>query len=353
MKSGSCKYIYILLLVFIPACKPAQTQWIPSAFSCGVLSTQVEAYSNKEITLKIRFFVLDKEESDQLTKRDVENNLSLYSSDVDGVLTDFKEVNTSAAGMYSCTVLLDDVYNIINFDYFRNYSSTEIFLRKFFKNMGEKNSVRFSIFKNQNPPVTIYGKGVTNNAREMDLLLADLLNNPVEPASKFHPLPLLQSIDALLDTINSSASWNNRNLLLVYSRNSFIKTGVTKESIIVKAKNLGIKVSTIIDYGGEYHIDYDLSNEDIFYKLAYETGGFVYKNNDALSGEEIYILSSQLGNIFEGNFKCYETTWKITPSGSWTNAFQPGFFTQGDIEVELQTGYDKKAFNLPFGIIIK
>lgn len=108
-----------------------------------------------------------------------------------------------------------------------------------------------------------------------------------------------------------------------------------------------------MDFGGVYHIDYDLNSEDIFYKLAYETGGFVYKNNDALGGEDMYVLSSRLGNIFEGNFKCFEATWKITPAGSWSDTFQPGYYATGEIVVDLQTGYDQETFEMPLGIIIK
>ena len=101
------------------------------------------------------------------------------------------------------------------------------------------------------------------------------------------------------------------------------------------------------------YINYDLNSEDIFFKLAHETGGFVYRNNDALSGEDMYILSSRLADIFEGNFKCFEATWKLTPAGSWTKPFQPGYFAQGEIMVDLQTGYDQETFEMPVGIIIK
>ena len=206
MKKISFRYFLFLLLPVIQACEPEQYGWISSAFSCGVLSNNVTSYSPGVMTFKTRFFVLDKEESDQLTKRDIEHNLHFSSIEVDAVLTDFQEVSLSPAGKYSCAVLLDDVYNTINYDYFEMFSSTEIFLRKFFKNAGLNNYARLAIMQNQTPPVKLYGKYFTKDASVMDLILADLLGNPEEPSSKFVPLPMLQSLDILLDTINRSAA---------------------------------------------------------------------------------------------------------------------------------------------------
>ena len=353
MKKISFRYFLFLLLPVVQACEPEQYGWISSSFSCGVLSNEVTSYAPGEMTFNTRFFVFDKEESDQLTQRDVEHNIRLSSLEVDAVMTGFREVSLPPAGKYSCAVLLDDVYNKVNYDYFEKFSSTEIFLRKFFKNAGLNNYVRLAIMQDQTPPVKLYGKYFTKDASGMDLLLADLLSDPEEPFTQIPRLPLLQSLDILLDTINRSAAGTNRNLLLIYSRNAYIQTGITAEMVIAKAKTYGIKVSSIIGSGGIYYIDYNLNSEDLFFRLAHETGGFVYMNNDILNGKDILILASRLADILEGNFKCFEATWKLTPAGSWTDPFQPGYFAQGEIMVDLQTGYDKETFSMPLGIIIK
>lgn len=346
--------LYTAFIIFFSAisCEVEQP-WISSSFSCGVLSCNVDSFSNEEMILKLRFFILDKEKQGDLTSRDVKNNLSFSGFGLAGLITDFREIELEPEGNYSCAVLLDNIYNQINYETYDLYSTTEIFLRKFFRETGEGNLSRFAVFKNFTPPVTFYGGYFNGDARQMDLLLARVLNEYEEPVSTYSPVPLLQSMDAILDTIHKSAPAGNRNLLVIYSRNAFIKTGVNMEDVMNKAKNYGVKVSTIMDFGGEYHISYNLDDENFLYKMALETGGFVYVNNDALSGEDMYLLGPQLDNIMSGNFRCFEAICRVSPTASFTDPFLPGFFDKAELIVELQTGYDREQFKMPFGIMIK
>lgn len=354
MMKGSYILFFILAMFIAASCTPEGDPATGAAsYSCGVLSSEVISYSTGEMTLKIRYFVLDSKESDKLTKKDIETNLTLYSSDVAGTLTDNKEVTTPAYGNFSCAVLLDKIYNIVNYDYFLESGSTDTFIRKFFKNAGKGNSFLFSILEPQNPNIKIFGKGFTNDAASLDLPIAAYLNDVQEATSHFASIPLLKGIDNLLDTINITAPADNKHLILISSRNSYLNGQITKQSVIDKAKKYGIKVSVIMDFGGEYYIDYDLDNEDFFYKLADETGGFIYKNNDILGGDDVVILASGLTNILQGNFRCFESVWKIVPKGSWTGPFQPGFFAEGNLEVDMGTQYLSNVIEIPFGINIK
>ena len=353
MRKLLLRYFVLFVLACIVSCTPPVDSTPSSTFSCGVLSSKAENISAQELTLKVRFFVLEGEESDQLTKKINENKLTLWSSDVVGTLLDNREVTTPSSGNYSCAILLDKVYNIINYDFDRKLSPTEFFLRKFLKNQGVNNSFLFSSLETKPPNVSFYGKGFTSNYVGLDLTLARLLNNVEEPTEKIRKLPLLQGIDILLDTIYRNGKGNNRNLLLIYSRTSYLNSGITKDSVINKAKRLGIKVSTIMDKGGEYDVDYDLANDDLFFKIADITGGFVYKDNDYISYFDKLILASRLSNILEGNFKCFESTWKIVPEGIRTDPFQSGFYAEGNLKVDLGTQFLSNVIELPFIINLK
>ena len=348
---------YILILIFWSggSCTPLEeeTQWISQSFSCGVLSSEVTGYINEEITLKVRFFILDKEESDQLTKRSIENSLIIQSSDVISSLLDFREVTTPYSGNYSCGVLIDEIFNLYSYDTGEKFSITDVFLRKYLKNAGADNSFLISGFKKNTPPVSFISTGYTTKVQELDLPIAEILNNVIRPTQRLDSIPLLESIDILLEKIKQSAPPENKNLLILYSGNKYYHNNIVKDSIISKALREGTRVSTIMNAGGDYYVNYDLNNEDIIYKLAIETGGLIYKSSDYLGGKDLYILASRLGNIFEGNFRCFESTWKIVPYDKSTDPFIPGFFLKTELQVELQTGYDNNTFSLPFGIYIR
>jgi hypothetical protein len=168
---------------------------------------------------------------------------------------------------------------------------------------------------------------------------------------------LLQSIDYLMEDINKNTKKGNRNLLLLSSFNAYLTNGITKDSVISKAKRYGIKISTILDRTSEDYIEYSFDTEKLIYELALNTGGFIY--NDDLSymayDNNILILASRLGNILEGNFRCFESTWKIVADDTYTIPFQPGYIIEDDINllIDLGTQYNSNVIELPFRIIIK
>lgn len=356
MRDSLLKYSGLLFLVSMISCSPPKDTTNSSGYSFGVLSSEVESYSDKEITLKLRYFLLDGTESDQLITRNIENNISISSSDIVGTLIDQKEIPTPYSGNYSCAVLLDEIYNIMNYDFWDVYTipnSTEVFLRKFFKNAGNNNSFRFTSLKPGNSALTFYGKGYTQNAASLDIPLSEGLNDVSKPTSKFSNSPLLQNIYLLMDTINKTAPPGKKDLLLIYSRVSYINSGITKDSVINKALRLGIRVSTIMDAGVEYNVVDDWANEDLFYKLANLTGGFVYMDNDYTDFTDKLILASRLGNILEGNFKCFESTWKIVPQDIYTDLFRPGFYAGENLDVDVGTQFLSNVRETPFAIYIK
>jgi hypothetical protein len=354
MKSLKIGHFLVYALFGLVSCSPPDDNTQTSLYSCGVLSNKVESYSDKELILKIRYFIVDGNKSSELIEKNIENYLTLYSSDVVGTLIDNKEITTPLLGNYSCAVLLDEVYNNINYDFFSNYSSTDSFLRKFFKNAGMNNKILFSAYGYKAPSFVVKSDGFVSNSSALDIPLASYLNSANELTEKCSNTYLLKYLSSMLDLI-SQVPGTNRNLLLISSRTSYLgnSNGFTKDSVINKATRLGIKVSTILDKGGEYYIDYNLNEEDIYYKLAYQTGGFVYMDNEYSDNNSNLVLASRLGNIFEGNFKCFESTWRIVPKGIWTELFRPGFYADGNLEAEMGTQYLSNIIEFPFCIYIK
>jgi len=353
MKRHCFLYLIFLLTSGLMSCDTYDDGWISSAFSCGIITSNVNSYSSDAINLTLRFFVLDKENSGNLTQRDVFRDISIYSSDFTAVMLNAEEITTPDAGKFSCAVMLDDFYSLISYETFYQYSPVEYSTRSFFKHAcksGDK--VLFSTFQTGETPLTIYGDGFTSNADIYDLPLARLLDKENQSLTTSDSIPLLYALDSIIRYTTDKAEGTNKNILLLYSRNVFSHKGFNTDSIISRAKQAGIRVSTIMDFGGEYYVNYDLNAEDFFYKIANETGGFVYKTSDAVYSGDLMLLAAKLTNIMEGNFSCFESTWKISPE-SWTDPFEPGFCEQGKLDVGLQTSYEKETFEIPFGVVIQ
>ena len=73
MRKLLLRYFVLFSFACTVSCTPPVDSTPSSTFSCGVLSTKTENISAQELTLKVRFFVLDGAESDQLTKKIIEN----------------------------------------------------------------------------------------------------------------------------------------------------------------------------------------------------------------------------------------------------------------------------------------
>jgi hypothetical protein len=344
--------LFIALLIIFSSC--ATYLEIYKDYSSGVLSTDVIDYKADTITLKIKFFMLDNKSGDYITDRNIFHAITIYSSDFNGEIQEISTSEISLDKNYSCAVLLDEIYPLSTYAYPSNSginNTAEVFIRKFFKNAGDNNSMLFSTFKDNENPLTIVGENYTKVPKEYDLPLADYLNSstlPCHESNCIDSLPLLKSMDLLMDFIDQKAPAQNRNLLLMYSRNLFNRKGYSINSLIDKAKQHNIKVSSILGSIGNYEIKWDSDGEELYYKMALETGGIVYQVNN-YDGKDLNLLASRLGDIFKGNIKYYETVCKITPE-SWTDPFQPGFYATGDLEFELQNGTE---FKIPFGIMIK
>ena len=340
-------------MVLFVSCEPKEYISIGSSFSAGVISSEVTGYSDKEITLKIKFFISGAGEQPLISESDIEGNLDLSSFEVRGVLQDLTIVNNPVLVNYSCALLVDNYFNLLSYNFNDKTSSTEFFARNYFKNAGENNKFLFSIFEDKPSPVTIYGDGYTDNADSYDLILANRLNDVKEPERKMDSIPLIESLDFMLDYINQKAPAGNRNLLLLSSWSVYHTNSAAKTRIVNKAKSLGIAVSTLLFLGDITNFKWDLDNDDLYFRLANETGGFVFRSHDMLYGEDILILAPHLKNIMGGDNRYFEATWKIIPDDHYTDLFVPGFFEKVDLVVELQTGDDRKQFNMPFGILIK
>lgn len=232
-----------------------------------------------------------------------------------------------------------------------NISNTETFIRKFFKNAGVNNKFLFSDFEASANPVTIYGNGYSDNALLFDQILAERFDNISQPDSKAGPVPLIESLDFMLNYINQYAPAGNRNLLLLSSWSVYNMNSTSKDQIINKAKTLGITVSTILYLGDINYFTWDLYNDDLYYRLAYETGGSVYMNK--YNDYSFITLASHLQNIMRGDYSCFDATWNLVPDGQYSRLFTSGYFKKPDLEIVIPAGIERKICNAPFSIIIK
>jgi hypothetical protein len=352
MKQIVIRSLMLFLLVFLCRCYTSEEDpWISSAFFCGILSTEVESYTADEVFVKFRFFILDAEEGDKLTRRDVFSQMTIYLTGYNGYMLNYQKTNTDPSGNYSCAVLVDDVYNQINYDYWDPISRTEYFVREFFKTAGEGNRFLFSMMRDKTNPLTIYGDGFTEQAETYDQVLAHQLNNvPDNIGMDFDSVPLPYCLNELIDYTDLHAGTANKSILSLYSSNTFPRMGYSMQALIDKAKNKGIRVFTILDAGGSVN-NWEYDGRELLFKIASETGGAVFENSD-FDAKDLIILGSQMGPIMEGNFPCFEVRWRLVRE-SWADTFQPGFFEQGELQTVIQTGYDKKEFTMPFGLWIK
>jgi hypothetical protein len=157
----------------------------------------------------------------------------------------------------------------------------------------------------------------------------------------------------MLDYINANAPAGNRNILLLSSTSAYNLNSTATAQLISKAKTLGISISTFLFLGDISDFTWDMDHDDIYYRLAYETGGSVYKSRNSIYAGDILDLASPLKNIMNKDYNCFEATWELIPINQYYTTFYPGYFEKPDLEIGLQTGSGKKIFDMPFGIIIK
>ena len=344
------KRVIFFFMIYLVSCT-TDDMFNEDYYSSAVLSSEVTDHDPDSLSLKLKFFLLDKETGEFITNRSIFNTIILESYDFVGTLQDFKSVETSLSQNYSCAILLDDIFSRSNYspEYsFGNPNFTEIFIRKFFKNSGNSNPFLFSYFEDKENPLTIVGDNYTINPEEYDLPVARILySRPLDcqTASCIDSLPLLESMDSLMEFINQNAPEINRNLIVMYSRNLFNRKNFNMVALIEKAMQYNIKVSFILGSIGNYEVNWDSKGENFYFVMASFTGGIVYQFID-YELKDLSLLSARINNIFEGNIKYFETTWKLKPN----TEFQSGLYYDVNLNFQLQTGKEKTAIELPFAV---
>ena len=342
-------------MIFLASCTP-DDMFNENYYSSAVLSSVVTEHDPDSLSLKLNFFLLDKETGEFITNRSIFSTIILDSYYFTGSLQDFKSVETSSSQNYSCALLLDDIFSRTNYspEYsFGEPNYTEVFIRKFFKNAGNSNPFLFSYFEDKVNPLTIVGDNYTLNPEDYDLPIAGILySRPLDcnTSACIDSLPLLESMNSLMNYINQNAPAENRNLILMYSRNLFNRKGYSMVTLIQKALQYHIKVSFILGNIGNYEINWDNEGENFYFVMASLTGGMVYQIVD-YDLKDLSLLSSRLKNIFEGNIKYYETTWKLKPKTQIIPVFQPGvFYDDVKLNLQIQNGKEETELGLPFGV---
>lgn len=344
------KYISLFILFFILfiSCKKEEDKLIKNYYSCGVISTEVLSYTPTNAIVKIKFFVLDKTNQDELINQNIQNNIIAPSSNYVGILDSLKRITTAINGNFSAAVLISDgLDETINMeDYFIEMEPT---VRKFLHIASSSNEVMLAKVGNNIKPLEIINHGFTRNADELDQPLANICKNGNHPAND--TLPLLQAIDSIINYMNINSAYTNKDLIIFYSRRKLFLQNINLDSIINKALQSHITCHML-----EITPNYTWTNSSLnnfLVKLNTCTHGIYYESpysfyNNYEGGElpmDLLQVSGKLNEMMYGNFECFEMVWSLNSTSS---SFTSGKIYKSSFSIKLSTNYEQGEINIPF-----
>ncbi|MFH2142612.1 MAG: hypothetical protein ABIJ97_09335 [Bacteroidota bacterium] len=344
-------FCFILLSFIIISCNKEVDEELKNYYSCGVISSDVVSYNTKKVILKVRFFVLDKSNNEELINSDILNNL--YPSDLSyyGTLDSLKMVFTPEIGNYSAAVLmstgLDQDANTR--DYFLIMEPT---IRKFLKTSCPENEVMLAKIGDKSKPLEILVNGYTTNAEELDIPLAEIYKNGNYPATD--TLYLLDALDSMINYMDQKSLFNNKHLIIVYSRRKVFLENFNLDTIINKASEKGVTCH-LLESTPSYNTWVNNDLKKFLFKLNAKTNGMYYASPFWYSfdwGElpmDMLLMSARLGDILNGKFECFEAVWTITSD-------YPVFYLytshSWDFSINLKTNYEQQNISVPFNFYI-
>jgi len=348
------KYISVIIIFFLIfiSCKKEEDKLIKNYYSCGVISTEVLSYTSTKAVVKVKFFVLDKSNHDELIKQSILNNIIPPSSDYVGLLDSLKRITTNINGNFSAAVLISDgLDKTINMDdYFIEMEPT---VRKFLHTAASSNEVMLAKVGNNIKPLEIINNGFTRNADELDIPLAEICKKGNYPAND--TLPILQAIDSMINYMNVKSTYTHKNLIIFYSRRKLFLQNINLDSIINKARQSNITCHML-----EVTPNYTWTNfslENFFVKLNTCTHGIYYESpysfyNNYEGGElpmALLQVSGKLNEMMYGGFECFEVVWSLNTTSS---NFTSGKIYSSDFSVRLSTNYEQEEISIPFHFYI-
>jgi|GEM_PF-3162416 len=338
----------VILSLLLNCCKKAE---VPAPILApGTISAEYISHTPTELKFKVRFFVLDSRNNNDLTEMDIANSIYIdsftddFGTQFSYTLNSVKKVTTPLLGKASTAVMWDlseieeDKYNWFGPQYMQNQ---EIACRKFFKLSPPENEFVFAAYSTNNyyipnDTINIFSNGFTNNTSFYDQRLAQFRNNTIY----YGLTPVRQALDTMLDfTISKAKNANKQIIAFTHSEDNM--GGPYWNSIIQKAKGNNIPINVVMNYQSD-------GNFPDYIKLACSTGGFVFYVSNYLDGRSLPVLASGLNNIVQGNFTCFESEWTANVS---SEVFAPGFVEASYIELKINNNYNLFPY-MPFYVEI-
>lgn len=336
------------------SCKKKEDQLVKNYYSCGVINTEVISYTSTKAVVKVRFFILDKSNNDGLIRQNILNKIMPHDSDYTGtyILDSLKIITTPNKGNYSAAVLISDGFDDkMNMgDYFFAMEPT---VRKFLHTSVPDNEVMLAKIGNKAKPLEIINSGFTRNANELDLSLAEVCKKGDYITSD--SLPLLESIDSIINYLNVKSTYSNKNLIILCSRRKYFLQKMNFDSIINKAKQSNITVH-MLELVPEYTWT-NFSLQKFLFKLNTYTNGVYYaadmyagySYNDGELPMSMLQVSGKLNEMIKGNYECFEAVWTLNSNSSEYNS---GTIYSSGFKVKLSTNYEQQEIDIPFNFYI-
>lgn len=347
-----CKQMMLVLLIFgLSACRKEERKELKNYYSAGVISTQVIDYLPHKVVLKMRFFVWDKNNNNNLTPVDLTSrifNTEYYAGTYDSI----RRITTDLKGNYSAAVIISDGIDVSSgmSDFFEILEPT---VRKINYESTPENEILLVKAGNKNNPVDIIGDGFITHPELIDQNLAEICKNG--NYSTTDTLCLLQTIDSVLNYLIDRASYENKHIILIPSRRVNFYKDILTPTIINKALNNDITCH-LIDIGPPYYWD-NITVEDCIRKLYIRSGGMYYTSpynytyyleNSELPMDMLQV-AGKLPEIMKGGASCFEMTWTLTSGNS---SFLSGKRYDDEFNIMLETNYEKEEVTVPFSFYI-
>lgn len=353
------KYYYYnlfmrIMLIVIPfmlihtSCKKAEDKELKNYYSAGAINTRVVSHTYQEATVKVRFFVWDKENNDGLIPFNINERIQSSEYSYHGTFDSLKRVTTPYEGNFSAAVLISDGLDVDEGmeDFFE---VAEPAVRKFIHTATPFNEVMVAKAGNNKNPVEILGDGFTTDGSVFDQDLANIYKKGNYMATD--SLSLLKSMDSVFNYMLEKAKYTNMHLIIVISRRINFYQDVNMTSLMNKALFNGINCH-IINICPYYYWD-NTAIYDFLRKInarsygVYYTSPYIYYYDyeDSELPMDMLQVAGKLPDIFTGGVECFEINWAIS-TGSFS--FYSGRIFSWDFRITLSTNHEQDDITVPF-----
>lgn len=343
-----CIYIMAFALLLF-SCKKEEDKLVKNYYSTGTISAEVIGFPSKSPVVKLRFFVLDKSNSDGLIQQNIQSKLILPAT---YKLQSFEKITTEVKGASSTAILISDGLDLTtNMDYI--FTVMEPTVRKILHSSVPKNEVLLAKIGTKTNPLELIGNGFTKNADELDLPLAEICKKGFYESSD--TLQLLESINEMIDYMSTNSENQNKNLFIFYTRRKLFSESMDINNLIYKAKQNNITCHIIEPVESYTWSSLPLSNfirnfnaytEGIYVGTS---GGDYYMFEDGELPMEMLRTAGQIDDILNGGYECFEMVFSIDANAD--DYYAGGVFSSS-FSITLSTNYQKKELDIPFRFYI-